>query len=155
MLMLPNFSLDVLQQPETASLPSPILTLPHPCHLPLLRLHSALLILTLVQVPDPSHTNPYSCPGSRPFTCKNLCMSSIPTLHMQIRMLVQAPRPPHSNPYAGLVYLLLTHNSSCLSRFLALHTQILILVQYTWASHTTPYACPGSRPFTHAPVCGH
>ncbi|MBW0478075.1 hypothetical protein O181_017790 [Austropuccinia psidii MF-1] len=61
-------------------------------------------MLALVQDPNASHTNPYTCPGSQCFICKTLpCKSlgqgGLPTIP-EFLMLVQAPEASHADPYA-------------------------------------------------------
>ncbi|MBW0522284.1 hypothetical protein O181_061999 [Austropuccinia psidii MF-1] len=106
MLELQKFSLDVLPPPRTASWPSPILML----------LHSHLILSTTYHANAPTvPINPYACPGSPPFTCKTLFMSSIPAFHMQFLSLVQYPCSSHKIACAYLVYQHFTRRSLCFS----------------------------------------
>ncbi|MBW0522536.1 hypothetical protein O181_062251, partial [Austropuccinia psidii MF-1] len=81
-------------------------------------------ILTPVQGPKGSHTNPYAFIGSRQFTCKFLYLNSIPEGHTQIPTLVQVHNSSHPNPYTCPGSQLFTHNLLGMTR-LPMVTQFL------------------------------
>ncbi|MBW0568102.1 hypothetical protein O181_107817 [Austropuccinia psidii MF-1] len=118
-------------------------------------------ILTPVQDPDNSHTNPYPCEGSK--NAKNsLCLYRLPTIDMPIYMLVKVANnadnflrlcrlPTIHLPILTLVKV--PHNAAiflCLCRIPTIHTPILMLVKVPHNAEN--FLCLCRIPTIHTPI---